>query len=418
MPEPVLADVPPIISVDDHVVEPPDLFLRWLPSRFRDQAPRVERHPWEYSPEGRHWPFRPAAEGPVTDFWAYEDLRVVIHGATACAGVPTDARTRLPVAYEDMRPGYHSVRERLEDMDVNHVERSLCFPTFPRFCGQTFLEAHDKELALACVRAYNDWTVDEWCGDSGGRLLPLCLVPLWDPHEAAAEVRRNAARGVRAVTFPELPSKLGLASIHDRRQHWDPFFAACDETGTVICMHIGSSSGFSTTSPDAPPAVVATLTTMNSQMAMADWLLSGVLARFPRLKVAFSESQVGWMPFMLERVDNLFAKGSATAAVHPAITQPPSSYLPGRVYGCFFEDDFGIASRHAVGVDQITFETDYPHQDTTWPHTLAYAQRALAGLPQDEVWKIVRGNAMTMLGLPPSLPVDAAFGATEPVGVR
>jgi predicted TIM-barrel fold metal-dependent hydrolase len=411
------ADVPPIISVDDHVVEPPDLFLRWLPSRYRDRAPRVERLPWRYDPQGRHWPFSPAADGPTTDFWAYEDLRVVIHGATACAGEVTDDRTRFPVPYEVMRPGFFSAPERLVDMDDNHVERSLCFPTFPRFCGQTFLEAHDKDLALACVRAYNDWTVEEWCGDSGGRLLPLCLVPLWDPQQAAAEVRRNAARGVRAVTFPELPSKLGLPSIHDRAQHWDPLFAACDETGTVICMHIGSSSGFSTTSADAPSSVVATLTTLNSQMAMADWLLSGVLARFPRLKIAFSESQVGWMPFLLERVDNLYHRRSATAVVPSVITQPPSSYLAGRVYGCFFEDEFGVTARHAVGIDQITFETDYPHQDTTWPNTLAYAQQVMAGLPAEEVWKICRGNAMTMLDLPPSLPVDATFGSARPVGV-
>lgn len=401
-----LADIPPIISVDDHVVEPPDLFLRWLPQRWRDQAPRVERLPWEYSVQGRHWPFAPAADGPVTDFWAYEDLRVVICGATACAGIPLEQRNRNPVSFEDMRPGYYSVPERLADMDVNHIERSMCFPTFPRFCGQTFNEAHDKDLAGACVRAYNDWMVEEWCGESGGRLIPLCLIPLWDPQTAAAEIRRNAARGVRAVTFSEMPANIGLPSIHDANGYWDPVFEACDETGTVICMHIGSSSGFNTTSPDAPPAVVIALTNMNSQMAMADWLLSGVLARYPQLKIAFSESQVGWMPFMFERVDNIFNKGSGTAMLNPLITRPPSSYVPGRVYGCFFEDDFGIEARHTIGIDQITFETDYPHQDTTWPDTLAYAQRAMAGLPEEDIYKIIRGNAITMLDLPPTLPID------------
>lgn len=404
MTDPSLAEIPPIISVDDHVVEPPDLFTRWLPARWREVAPRIVHLPWELSTKGDHWPFAPAASGPTTDFWAYEDKRVVICGATACAGVPMGSRSREPVAFSQMRPGYYSVAERLADMDLNHVERSLCFPTFPRFCGQTFNEAKDKDLADACVRAYNDWMVEEWCGDSGGRLIPLCLIQLWDPMAAAAEIRRNAARGARAVTFSEMPHNIGLPSIHDAGGYWDPVFEACDETGTVICMHIGSSSGFNTTSPDAPASVVIALTNMNSQMAMADWLLSGVLARFPRLKIAFSESQIGWMPFMFERVDNIYNKGSATAQLNPVITRPPSSYVPGRVFGCFFEDDFGIEVRNTIGIDQITFETDYPHQDTTWPDTLAYAQRAMAGLPAEDIHKIIRGNAISLFELPESIP--------------
>ncbi|MGH3522538.1 MAG: amidohydrolase family protein, partial [Mycobacterium sp.] len=136
-----LPKIPPIISVDDHVVEPPDLFLRWLPSKFQDAAPRVVSLPWEFSVEGRHWPYRPAADGPETDFWAFEDLRVVICGATACAGKPPEEMSSAPVCFADMRPGYYALPERLADMDANHVERSMCFPTFPRFCGQTFYEA-------------------------------------------------------------------------------------------------------------------------------------------------------------------------------------------------------------------------------------------------------------------------------------
>ena len=139
---------------------------------------------------------------------------------------------------------------------MNRVEASLSFPTFPRFCGQTFLEAKDRELAEACVYAYNDWMVEEWCGDSGGRLVPLIIIPLWDAELAAAEVRRNAARGVRAVCFSEIPPHLGLPSIHSG--YWDPFFVACQETQTVVCMHIGSSSKMPATSADAPVAVAAT----------------------------------------------------------------------------------------------------------------------------------------------------------------
>src|SRR3954451_4740605 len=164
-------------------------------------------------------------------------------------------------------------------MEMNHVEASLSFPSFPRYCGQTFLEASDRELAAACVTAYNDWMVDEWCGDSGGRLVALIIVPLWDAELAAAEVRRNAARGVRAVCFSEIPPHLGLPSIHTG--FWDPFFEACQETSTVVCMHIGSPSRMPATSGDAPVAVAASLSFNNAMASLADFLFSGVLIKFP-----------------------------------------------------------------------------------------------------------------------------------------
>ncbi|WP_322768051.1 amidohydrolase family protein, partial [Frankia sp. Cr1] len=116
-----------------------------------------------------------------------------------------------------------------------------------------------------------------------------------------------------------------------------------------------------------------------------------------------SESQIGWMPYLFERVDRVWRMGNAASGLPPEITEPPSSYVAGRVYGCFFEDDFGLASRHAIGVDQITFESDYPHQDTTWPNTRAYAEQAMKDIPAADVERIVRTNAIRMLELPPSL---------------
>ena len=179
-----------------------------------------------------------------------------------------------------MRPGCYEPGARVRDMEMNHVEASLCFPTFPRFCGQTFLEATtDRDLGLACVEAYNDWMIEEWCGNSDGHLIPLCLIPLWDAELAAAEVRRNAERGARAVCFSEIPPHLGLPSIHSG--FWDPFFAACEQTETVVCMHIGSSSKMPATSDDAPPSVAVTLSFNNAMASLTDFLFSGVLPRFP-----------------------------------------------------------------------------------------------------------------------------------------
>jgi predicted TIM-barrel fold metal-dependent hydrolase len=410
--------------VDDYVIEPPDLWQRWLPVRFRESGPRVVRAPYEMVPAGEidraarsGWnAFRPAADGPHTDWWLFEGgLSATLLG-NAAAGLPPDEVVPGPISVDRMRPGFYSVKERLADMSLNHIERSLCFPTYPRFAGQRFLETTDRHLALACVRAYNDWMIDEWCGDSGGRLIPLCLIPLWDCDLAAAEVRRNASRGAPAVVFSELPSSQGLPSIHDPNGYWDPFFAACDETGTVICIHIGSSGQGQMTSGDAPLSVPIALTTIASQFAMADWLLSGNLARYPHLKLAFSESQIGWMPFLWERLDNLWRKHNYADDWNPIITKPPSHYVRGHIWGCFFEDEFGLRSRYDIGIDVITFECDYPHQDSTWPNTLAYAEKILGDLPEEEVVKIVRGNAIDLFGLDPELIRPAGLGSGSAPG--
>jgi predicted TIM-barrel fold metal-dependent hydrolase len=261
-----------------------------------------------------------------------------------------------------------------------------------------FLEATDKDLALRCVTAYNDWMIEEWCAPSAGRLLPLGIIPLWDPPAAAEEIRRNAARGMLAITFPEMPHHLRLPSIHDPSGYWTPVFDAADETGTVLCMHIGSGSRMVETSPYAPRAANTAMTFAMAQLSMVEWLVSGLLARYDNLKITYSESQIGWMPFILERLDKVFTH-TAYAGLDPLITQPPSTYVPGRVYGCFFDDDTGIANRESIGVRQMVFEVDYPHQDTTWPHTNEVVERMAKQVSADELELILRQNAIDMLGL-------------------
>ena len=195
---------------------------------------------------------------------------------------------------------------------------------------------------------------------------------------------------------------LGLPSLHDPDRYWDPLLAACDETGSTINMHIGSGSKMPTTGPDAPSGVGIALTSLNAYMSMADWLLSGVLARFPNIKIAYSESQVGWMPFLLERLDSVFTKSKAWADLDPALTDLPSSYMAGRVYGCFFDDMVGVEARHQIGVGQLVFETDYPHQDTTWPNTMDVVAQIADRVTADELEMLVRTNAIDMLSLDPA----------------
>jgi predicted TIM-barrel fold metal-dependent hydrolase len=394
-------ELPWIISADDHVVEPPNVWTDRLSAADRQVGPRTVQDTCEtrYDPRTRASQYVKGGPGPVVDWWLYEDAPPKpIPRVVACAGLPWDEHTIDAIAYADMRPGCYDPKARLADMDVVRVERSLCFPFITRFAGQLFLEADDKELAARCVRAYNDWMIDEWCGDSGGRLIPLGVVPLWDAELAAAEVRHNAARGMRAITFTEMPSYLGLPSIHDPSRYWDPLFQACDETGTVLGLHIGSGSKMADVSPWAPRAANTALTFSVAQTSLVEWLVSGNLIRFPNLKIVYSESQIGWMPFILERLDKVW-EHAEYAGMDPIVDQPPSTYVDGRIYGSFFDDDTGIENRHRIGVSQLVLEVDYPHQDSTWPDTTKIVERLASQVTPEELEQIARTNALEMLGL-------------------
>ena len=339
-----MAELPMIISVDDHIVEPATTWTDRIPSKYHDVCPRIIQAPMpDVTFVGGKLTIVEGGGTKPVDWWHYEDLKRPLLRVDSAVGVPRDQVTMTGVTYEDMRPGSYSQKERLEDMDVNHIEASLCFPTFPRFCGQTFTEAKDKELALLCVEAYNDYQVEEWCAGTGGRLIPLIIVPLWDAHMAAAEVRRNADRGVRAV---------------------------------------GSS-----------------LTHINAELSMTDFLMSGLFERFANLKVAYSEGQIGWIPHLIHRMDVVWEENRGWGGVADKVPNPPSSYFKDHVYGCFFDDPNGLMLIDQIGEDNITYESDYPHSDSTWPLTREIAEKQMAGLTDEQRYKVVRGNAIRLFGL-------------------
>jgi predicted TIM-barrel fold metal-dependent hydrolase len=394
-----MRELPLIISVDDHVIEPATVWSDRLPAKYRDIGPRIERRPVkEMTFIGGKFTAVPGEAGdpgePV-DWWFYEDLRRPLTRLDTAVGFSRDEITMTGITYDTMRQGSFLLPERLADMDINGLEASLCFPTFPRFCGQTFTEASDHELGLLCVRAYNDWMVDEWCGLSGGRLIPLIIVPLWDAELAAAEVRRNAEKGVHAVCFSEIPTNLGLPSIHSG--HWDPFFEACNDAQVTINMHIGSGSKMPSTSADAPAAVGSTLTFANCCFSMVDWLMSGIFSRYTDLKIAYSEGQIGWIPYILERADTVWEENRGWGGIADKVLEPPSHIFKKHVYGCFFDDPHGLTCLDEIGEDNVTYESDYPHSDSTWPNTAKIAEQQMAHLSDETVYKLVRANAITML---------------------
>ena len=398
-------ELPDIISVDDHVMEPKTLWQEQLPPSMRDKGPRVSTEKVRLEFSGGHYGFeRGVADGEWCDVWLFEDLATptgLLHGP---AGVPKKEQRNVPAVYEDLRPGTYDQAARLEDMTLNHVQAAINYPNiFPRFAGQGFAERNDKALALACLEIYNDWMIDDWCGGAGkGRLIPLTLVPLWDPQLAAEEVRRCAAKGSHAIAFSENPSKLGFATLYSGE--WDVLWQTCQDTETTVSMHIGSSSAMPTTSPDAPLATSMSLYAHNAQASLADWIFSKTLTRFPKLKIAYAESQAGWMPFQLERMDAVWRDGVGGVEFPVA----PSEQVKGRVWSCVFDDLTGLKNRHEMGTEMILFETDFPHSDGTFPHSrkVAHELFSQAGMNAEECRMVLRTNAIACYGL-------ERFGLTE-----
>ena len=389
--------IPKIISADDHVIEPAHVWQDRMPSKHKELAPKIVIAPQgEMTLNDGVWLETPGTGDKMAAWWHFENKRYQIKQMVACPGIPPEEVTMEGVTYDDIAPGCYDPIARLADMDINHVEASLCFPNYPRFCGQLFSEADDLELGLLCVQAYNDWMIDEWCGSSGGRLIPLCIVPLWDAELAAKEIYRLAEKGCRAVAWSELPAWLGRPGLHG--DFWDPFLKACEETQTVICMHIGSGTKTVQTSPEAPTVVTANLIVCNSAASMIDWIFSGKFEQFPNLKLLYAESQIGWIPYFIERADDTW-RTHQWAQGEKRIPKPPSHYYKKHVYSCFFKDTVGIDLLDRIGEDNVLFETDYPHQDGTFPNTLAIAEELFGHLEQETIDKIARDNAIKLFGL-------------------
>jgi len=400
-PEPAADDLPLMVSVDDHIVEPPTVWTDRIPEKYGEGIPRLvrEKVPSVLHPGTETW----------ADVWHYGKLRVVSPRAFAASTYAVAAHSfdgfadpMEPMTYDEMRPGAYEVKARLDDMDLDGIEASVCFPNaFVRFCGQTFLQSPDRELALLCVRAYNDWLSAEWEGPSEGRLFGSGLIPLWDADLAAAEVRRNAERGMRAITFAATPPSLGLPSVYT--DYWDPLFLACEETGTVINMHLGAGgAGGSSATRDSPIAMGVTVA-MNfapPAWSLCDWIIAGTFVRFPNLRIAFSEAQAGWMPYVMSRLDSLYRYGPEIQGFE-RLPDLPSTYLADHVFACVFQDPVVMDTLAAAGpdgyyglsADNICFESDYPHTDSSFPKTRDNAREMTAGLTPGQRAKVLGTNA-------------------------
>ncbi len=382
----------PIISPDDHLLEPANLFEGRLPAKLQDQAPYLG--PGE---DGAPW-------------WFVDGTAIPITMSNGVAGRVKDEWSSRATSFEEFRRGVWDPVARLHDMDLTGVWASLCFGSIVwGFAGTRFSQMADPEVGLACLRAYNDWMLEEWCGVALDRYIPCQLPWLRNGDIAAEEIYRNAARGVHAVSFSENPEQLGFADIYDTS--WDPFFRACEETGTVVNLHVGSSGTTYRPSTSSHPAVMTALFPVSGISALIDWVYAGVPIRFPGLTIALSEAGVSWVPMAIERLKRAYRQASSVGKGWPAGAPTPMELVERNFVFTSIEDPAGFRMLDLVGEDSVMVETDYPHPDTTWPFSQQMIREELEGLPAEVVRKVCFENAARIYQHP--LPPRALIEASE-----
>lgn len=387
------ADDLTIISVDDHLVEPPDMFDGRLLAKHQDRAPRVIERA-----DGR-------------EMWLFEGVEIPNFGLNAVSGRPQEEYGIEPTRFDEIRKGCWDINARIDDMNAGGVLASLNFPSFPQFCGQIFANTEDKDLALDVLRAYNDWHVEVWAGTHPGRIIPLALMPYWDPQLMADEIGRLAPLGVRAVSFSENPAKLEQPSFHD--PHWDPFWKACDDHHIVVCLHIGSSSAVKLPSLDAPFTTMMTLQPTAVMDTCADLLWSRVPREYPNIRFALTEGGIGWIAYLLERADYVYKNHKVWTGAH-LDGRLPSEIFHEHFLACFLHDNVGMRTLDLVGPDIVCLEVDFPHSDSTWPRTAEHIAPGLSSLDRETVDMVTHRNAMRHFDFDPFThldPADCTVGA-------
>lgn len=369
-----------IVSVDDHIIEPPTMFDAHVSGELRDKVPQF------------------LTDDDGNNFWVYEDRKVVNVGLNAVVGRPREEFGVEPTSLSQMRKGCYDVHARIGDMNANGLLASLNFGTFVRFDGAFFIGSKDKVLTNRVIQAYNDWHIDEWCGAYPGRFIPMAILPLWDVDLVVEEIKRVLKKGCHAITFCDNPAGRGLPSIHN--EYWEPLWCICNDNNVIINCHIGTGHPPPHPSMDSP--IDAWITSMPIAIAnsAADWLHLKALQKYPNLTISLSEGGIGWIPYFLERADFTFEHHHQWTNADFG-GRKPSDIFREHFITCFVDDQFGVKSRHDIGIDTICIECDYPHSDAVWPEMPEYIYRSVKDIPEEEANKITHLNAMRVFDFDP-----------------
>lgn len=369
-----------IISVDDHISEPPDMFKKHLKGDDLKTAPQ----------------FKVQDDG--TSYWEYQGLKMPSVGLNAVVGRPLDEYGMEPTSLEQLRKGCYEPNARVDDMNVNGIAASLNFGSYPGFDGGRFHKVPDKAQALVHMRGYNDWHIDEWCGSNPGRFIPCALLPTWDMKATIEEIRRIAAKGCTAVSINENPTVQGLPSIHNA--YWEPMWKELVEHDIAICLHIGAGNPAPHASMESPIEAWITTMPMSISVGAADWLNLEALLRYPTMKIALSEGGIGWIPYFLERAD--FSHERHKFWTHSLFKDTrPSEVFHRHFLTCFIDDAFGLKNLASLNEDLVAYECDYPHSDCLWPNVPETLWESARHLTDQQIDKVTHLNAMRFFRFDP-----------------
>lgn len=355
-----------IISADSHVVPLPSFWREYLPERFRDRAPYVEETP----------------EGEVSVF---EGRRTPVMAINSNAGRDKKDMGFTYRRFADQMPGGHDPAARLADLDLDGVQAEVIYGGGP-------LATEDHELFIASHYAYNDWLAD-FCSYAPDRMLGVACIPFDSVESAVAEVYRTREKGLRSTLISAQPPEGHLFDAA-----WEPLWHALVETGMPAGLHVGF--GFKRKHRfDGGPAFMTDVMMTKMEMAgpLADLIFGGVLQRHPELRVISVEAYIGWLPFVAEYIDHAYRTHRYWNDL--GLEEMPSHYLRRQVYATFIEDPVGLRERHAFGVGNIMFSTDYPHGESTFPNSRAFVEKHFADVPADETRRIVYENCAGLYGI-------------------
>ena len=367
-----------LISADDHVDLSHDAVKKNLSPQFHD----------DYDTAVAGWRASMARSESAASNQSWREQRGVTGGSPG--RIASIAERKHPAAG---RPGHTDALARLADMDTDGVEASVTYCEVSAFRYLYLIKDGWREA----TRAFNQ-SLTDWAAPAPDRLLINFQIPIHDIDAAVAEVRLAAETGCKSLQLPVFPVELGLPDYWDAR--YDPLFAVIQETGLPICLHIGFNTqleGLAQRDPTPQKGIFVPCTALSSAEALGMWVLTGVFARFPDLKVIFVEPGIGWVAWWLYIVDDMAARQGYD---FPGLSEPPSHYFRRNVLLTFIDEPDVV--RHAndrIGIENIMWSSDYPHPVSSWPHSQEGAHRMFADVPENDRELILHGNATRVWNL-------------------
>jgi predicted TIM-barrel fold metal-dependent hydrolase len=297
------------------------------------------------------------------------------------------------LTYDDIRPGCYDGKARLADMDQDGIDAEILYSDNRPMLY--FLTHNDPEYQLAAVQAYNDWLFEEFCSADPNRLIGIPQMPNLGVSASIAEATRNKERGARGVIIRNWPSGNVQISEED-----DPFWAACEEMGLLICNHgfiRPGGAGTTRTWDTEGPIAALSISGIEITPCIIQVMATGVHDRFPNLKFGAIETQAGWLPWLLWQMNDRYFRNRVWGNLN--LRYLPTEYWCRNWFVTFINDPYGVDNRHYIGVDTLLWSSDYPHHGNDWPYSRKVIDSLFAGVAYEDRRKITCDNAARLFRL-------------------